>query len=97
MDARKYVWLAVVVLASPLVAPTSARADRLPSRTQSELLFDNDPWRPDTKEPARTLLNRDQSVLESSRPTAREPVQRQTWYQVLLRALQLRVFWGIWR
>jgi len=99
MKTHKCVWLlAIAVLASPVLEPGSARADRLPSIQQTELLLDNDPWRPDTKDPGRALADRGESTLDdASRSVVREPIQRQTWYQMLLRAIQLRVFWGIWR
>jgi hypothetical protein len=99
MDARKYVWLAVLVGAGLFFSPRSAGADRLPTRPVEQSTMESDPWRPDAQDSGRALLERGQTVVDDERSDAavRQPVHHETWYRVLLRILRFRHFWGFGR
>ena len=99
MNTRMYVWLAVLVLAGPLAPSSPARADRLPSRPPDPMVFEGDPWRPDTHDPGRAREDRGESVIDerSATPAVREPVHRRTWTRILMRIFRFRSTWGIWR
>jgi hypothetical protein len=99
MNTRTHVWLAALVLAGLLAPSGPARADRLPTKAHDEMVFESDPWRPDTKDPGRALADRGQSVLDerTETPPVREPAHRRAWNRVLMRILRFCNAWGIWR
>ena len=99
MNTRICAWLVVLLVAGLAALPHPARATDKPTQPSFERTMENDPWRPDTNDPARTLADRDQGIAEdqSAAPVIRERTPRPAWHRVLMHILRLRGYWGFMR